>query len=116
MGNDACANPKSRNSAVMAADSLGAAAIKDYHFTDLSDFLARVPGIEQEDANIFLTVDCTIYKVELEGRVGRVRRRATAVVQRGSSGGSTRSSSSASTASTGSSGTDLVILRWQEET
>ncbi len=99
-----------------STSSLGAAAIKDYHFTDLSDFLARVPGIEQEDANIFLTVDCTIYKVELEGRVGRVRRRATAVVQRGSSGGSTRSSSSASTASTGSSGTDLVILRWQEET
>ena len=99
-----------------STSSLGAAAIKDYHFTDISDFLARIPGLSQEDANIYLTVDCSIYKLELEGRVGRVRRRATAVVQRGSSGGSTRSSTSANAASTGAGGSDLVILRWQEET
>lgn len=91
--------------------SLGAAAIKDYHFTDLSDFLARIPGLSQEDANTYLTVDCAIYKIELEGRVGRVKRRAKAVVQRGAGSGK---KSSGSTASAGSS--DLVILQWREET
>ena len=91
--------------------SLGAAAIKDYHFTDLSDFLARVPGLSQEDANVYLTVDCTIYKLELEGRVGRVKRRATAVVQRGAGGGSNSGTSTNST-----SGGDIVILQWREET
>lgn len=91
--------------------SLGAAAIEDYHFSDLSDFLARIPGLSQEDANVYLTVDCDVYRVELEGRVGRIRRRATAVVQRGSSG-----SKSDGGASKGTSGGDLVILRWQEET
>ena len=98
-----------------SAASLGAAAIKDYHFTDLSDFTARIPGLPQEDVSIYLTVDCDIYKVELEGRVGRVRRRATAVVQRGSSSGKS-SSGSATAASGGTSASDLVILRWQEET
>lgn len=91
--------------------SLGAAAIKDYHFTDLSDFLARIPGLSQEDANTYLTVDCAIYKVELEGRVGRVTRRAKAVVQRGSGSGKTNAGSTASAASS-----NLVILQWREET
>ncbi|MGN0886670.1 MAG: general secretion pathway protein GspK [Candidatus Spyradenecus sp.] len=89
--------------------SLGAAAVKDYHFTDLSDFLARVPGLSQEDANIYLTVDCAIYKLEIEGRVGRVKRRATAVVQRG---GDKKSTAGSSTAANG----NLVILQWREET
>lgn len=89
--------------------SLGAVAVKDYHFTDLSDFLARVPGLSQEDANIYLTVDCAIYKLEIEGRVGRVKRRATAVVQRG---GDSKSTAGSSTAANG----NLVILQWREET
>lgn len=89
--------------------SLGAAAVKDYHFTDLSDFLARVPGLSQEDANTYLTVDCAIYKLEIEGRVGRVKRRATAVVQRGGEEKSTAGSASAANG-------DLVILQWREET
>lgn len=89
--------------------SLGAAAVKDYHFTDLSDFLARVPGLSQEDANVYLTVDCAIYKLEIEGRVGRVKRRATAVVQRGGEEKSTAGSASAANG-------DLVILQWREET
>lgn len=88
--------------------SLGTPAIEDYHFTDLSDFLARIPGISQEDANTYLTVDCDVYKLELEGRVGRVRRKATAVVQKGSG------DSKSSTSSGGKN--NLVILRWQEET
>lgn len=88
--------------------SLGTPAIEDYHFTDISDFLARIPGISQEEANTYLTVDCTVYKLELEGRVGRVRRKATAVVQKGS--GSAKSG-----ASSGSKN-NLIILRWQEET
>lgn len=91
--------------------SLGAAAIKDYHFTDLSDFLARIPGLSQEDANTYLTVDCAIYKIELEGRVGRVTRRAKAVVQRGSGSGKTNSGAAGSAGSS-----DLVILQWREET
>ena len=89
--------------------SLGAVAVKDYHFTDLSDFLARVPGLSQEDANVYLTVDCAIYKLEIEGRVGRVKRRATAVVQRGGEEKSTAGSASAANG-------DLVILQWREET
>ncbi len=93
--------------------SLGAAAIEDYHFSDLSDFLARVPGISQEEANTYLTVDCNVYKLELEGRVGNIKRRATAVVQRGSSDSSSKGVQSASS---GSSSSSLVILRWQEET
>ncbi len=93
--------------------SMGAAAIEDYHFTDLSDFLARIPGLSQEDVNTYLTVDCNVYRLELEGRVGKVRRRATAVVQRGSSGSSSKKSGDGATA--GASGSDLVILRWQEE-
>ena len=92
--------------------SLGTAAIADYHFKDISDFLARIPGLSQEEANTYLTVDCDIYKLELEGRVGNVRRRATAVVQRGASGSS---SSRSGAAGTGTGGNDLVILRWQEE-
>ena len=91
--------------------SLGTAAIADYHFEDLSDFLARIPGLSQEDANVYLTVDCDVYRVELEGRVGRIRRRAVAVVQRGSSG-----SKSTGGTSKGTSGGEMVILRWQEET
>ena len=92
--------------------SLGTAAIADYHFKDISDFLARIPGLSQEEANTYLTVDCDIYKLELEGRVGNVRRRATAVVQRGASGSS---SSRSGAAGTGTGGNGLVILRWQEE-
>lgn len=91
--------------------SLGTAAIADYHFKDISDFLARIPGLSQEEANTYLSVDCDIYKLELEGRVGNVRRRATAVVQRGASD----SSSGDGSAATGAGGNDLVILRWQEE-
>jgi hypothetical protein len=82
--------------------------VEDYHFADISDFLARIPGISQEDANIYLTVDCDVYKLELEGRVGRVRRKVIAVVQKGS--GDSKTSSATSTQS------NLVILRWQEET
>lgn len=89
----------------------GDVAVKDYHFTDLSDFLARVPGLTQEDANVYLTVDCSIYRLELEGRVGRIRRRARAVVQRG---GDQRSQGG--NAVTGGSSAELVILQWQEET
>ncbi|MBQ9694287.1 MAG: general secretion pathway protein GspK [Kiritimatiellae bacterium] len=88
--------------------SFGTPAVEDYHFTDISDFLARIPGISQEEANTYLTVDCAVYKLELEGRVGRVRRRATAVVQKGSGDSKSGTSTSAQT--------DLVILRWQEET
>ena len=88
--------------------SLGAPAVKDYHFTDLSDFLARVPGLSQEDANVYLTVDCAIYKLEIEGRVGRVKRRATAVVQRS---GENKTSGTTATAAG-----NMVILQWQEET
>lgn len=91
--------------------SLGTAAIADFHFKDISDFLARIPGLSQEEANTYLSVDCDIYKLELEGRVGNVRRRATAVVQRGASD----SSSGDGSAATGAGGNDLVILRWQEE-
>ena len=89
--------------------SLGAAAIEDYHFKDISDFVARIPGITQEDAARYLSVDCSVYKLELEGRVGNIRRRATAVVQRGSSDSSKKNKGSGKD-------TDLVILRWQEET
>ena len=103
---DASARVRQNNRGSTA--SLGTPAIEDYHFTDLSDFLARIPGISQEEANTYLTVDCSVYKLELEGRVGRVRRRATAVVQKGSS-------DSKSDTSSGSK-SNLVILRWQEET
>lgn len=89
--------------------SLGTAAIEDYSFKDISDFLARIPGISQEDANTYLTVDCEIYKLELEGRVGNIRRRATAIVQRGGSASKKNSSGLTSAAQ------DLTILRWQEE-
>ena len=87
--------------------SLGASAIEDYHFTDLSDFLERIPGLSQEEVDRYLTVDCDVYRIEIEGRVGRIRRRATAVVQRGSS--------DSKTSSGGASGMSVVILRWQEE-
>ncbi len=93
--------------------SMGAAAIEDYHFTDLDDFLERIPGLSAEEVKTYLTVDCTIYRLELEGRVGNIRRRATAVVQRGSSGSSKKKTGDGATS--GSSGSDLVILRWQEE-
>ena len=103
---DASARVRQNNRGSTA--SLGSPAIEDYHFTDLSDFLARIPGISQEEANTYLTVDCSVYKLELEGRVGRVRRRATAVVQKGSSDSKSDTSSGAKS--------NLVILRWQEET
>ena len=103
---DASARVRQNNRGSTA--SLGTPAIEDYHFTDLSDFLARIPGISQEEANTYLTVDCSVYKLELEGRVGRVRRRATAVVQKGS--GDSKSGTSSGSKS------NLVILRWQEET
>ena len=103
---DASARVRQNNRGSTA--SLGTPAIEDYHFTDLSDFLARIPGISQEEANTYLTVDCSVYKLELEGRVGRVRRRATAVVQKGSSDLKSDTSSG--------SKSNLVILRWQEET
>ena len=103
---DASARVRQNNRGSTA--SLGTPAIEDYHFTDLSDFLARIPGISQEEANTYLTVDCSVYKLELEGRVGRVRRRATAVVQKGSSDSKSDTSSGAKS--------NLVILRWQEET
>ncbi len=93
--------------------SMGAAAIEDYHFEDIADLVARVPGITQEEANTYLTVDCNVYRLELEGRVGRVKRRATAVVQRG---GEKTSKKGTQQASGGSSSSSLVILRWQEET
>ncbi len=86
--------------------SLGSAAVEDYHFKDLSDFLARIPGLSQEDVNTYLTVDCEVYRVELEGRVGRITRRAEAIVQRGSEDSKSGGSSA--------SGSGLVILRWQE--
>lgn len=89
--------------------SLGTAAIEDYSFKDISDFLARVPGISQADANTYLTVDCHIYKLELEGRVGNVRRRASAIVQRGGEDSKTASSGLTSAAQ------DLTILRWHED-
>jgi hypothetical protein len=103
------ASAQVRQTARGAGSSFGSAAIEDYSFKDISDFLARIPGISQADANTYLTVDCKIYKLELEGRVGNVRRRATAVVQRGSS--------DASKSSTGltSAAQDLTILRWHEE-
>ncbi len=88
--------------------SMGQAAIEDYHFKDLSDFLARIPGLSQEDANTYLTVDSGVYRVEIAGRVGRIERRISAVVQ--------HSAESDSNKTTGSSGSEaLVILRWQEE-
>jgi general secretion pathway protein K len=96
---------QSRNT---TGSSLGAPAVEDYHFADISDFLARIPGISQEDANTYLTVDCSVYKLELEGRVGRVRRKASAVVQKGSKDSKSGTSSG--------SNNNLVILRWQEET
>lgn len=102
------ASARVRQSARNSNVGLSAPAIEDYHFTDLSDFLARIPGISQEDANAYLTVDCDVYKLELEGRVGRVRRKATAVVQKGSG------DSKSNTSSGGKN--NLVILRWQEET
>lgn len=102
------ASARVRQSARNSNVGLSAPAIEDYHFTDLSDFLARIPGISQEDANTYLTVDCDVYKLELEGRVGRVRRKATAVVQKGSG------DSKSNTSSGGKN--NLVILRWQEET
>jgi general secretion pathway protein K len=101
------ASAKARQNA-RGTSGFGAPAVEDYHFADISDFLARIPGISQEDANIYLTVDCDVYKLELEGRVGRVRRKVTAVVQKGS--GDSKTSSATSTQS------NLVILRWQEET
>ena len=59
------ASAKVRQTARGSTASLGAAAIKDYHFSDLSDFLARIPGLSQEDANVYLTVDCSLYRLEL---------------------------------------------------
>lgn len=101
-----------RNRQEEGSSGMGSAAIEDYHFKDISDFLARIPGISQEDANIYLTVDCEVYKLELEGRVGNIRRRVTAVVQRGGDSGKSNST----TKVTSSAGQNLVILRWQEET
>lgn len=91
------------------SSSFGTAALEDHSFKDISDFVARIPGISQEDANLYLTVDCKIFKLELEGRVGNVRRRATAIVQYG--GTDSKKSSSGLT----SAAQDLTILRWQEE-
>jgi general secretion pathway protein K len=101
------ASAKARQNA-RGSTGFGTPAVEDYHFADISDFLARIPGISQEDANIYLTVDCDVYKLELEGRVGRVRRKVTAVVQKGAD--DTKTSSATSTQS------NLVILRWQEDT
>lgn len=102
------ASTRVKQNARGSTSSLGTPAIEDYHFTDISDFLARIPGISQEEANTYLTVDCAIYKLELEGRVGNVRRRATAVVQKGAADAKSGTSSG--------SKNNLVILRWQEET
>ncbi len=106
------ADSSSRSQSSVGSASLGAAAIEDYHFKDISDFLARIPGITQEDASRYLTVDCDVYKLELEGRVGNIRRRVTAVVQRG--GSNNKSNTGGKVTST--AGQNLVILRWQEET
>ncbi len=107
----ASASAKVRQIARSGSASLGGAAIKDYHFTDLSDFLARVPGLSQDEVNTFLTVDSNVYRLELEGRVGRVKRKVNAIVQRG---GDQKSSGQSGTSS--SKSTNMVILRWQEET
>lgn len=103
------ASARVKQTARSSSSGLSAAAVEDYHFTDISDFLARIPGLSQDEANTYLTVDCSVYKLELEGRVGNVTRRATAVVQKGSS-------DSKSSSSSGMKTSDLVILRWQEET
>ncbi len=87
--------------------SLGTAAIEDYHFKDLSDFLARIPGLSQEEVNTFLTVDSGVYRLELCGRVGKIERRASAVVQ--------YSAGKSSGKGSGKGSDGLVILRWQEE-
>ncbi|MEG1480383.1 MAG: hypothetical protein RSD41_05205, partial [Kiritimatiellia bacterium] len=88
--------------------SLGSAAIKDYHFADLADFIARIPGLSQAEVNSYLTVDGSVYRLELEGRVGRIKRRATAIIQRGKA--------SKKTTGTSAGNSSIVILRWQEET
>ena len=88
----------------------------DYHFKDMSDFLARISGLTQEEVNPYLTVDCDVYRLELEGRVGNVRRRVKAVVQRGASGSDSAAASGSGKTSAGIGGNGLVILQWREET
>lgn len=89
--------------------SLGAAAVEDYHFKDLQDLTARVPGLSQDDAGLYLTVDGDVYRLEIEGRVGRIARRVSAVVQysAGRDSGKTQSSGSGNSSA-------LTVLRWQE--
>ena len=91
-------------------------AVADYHFKDMSDFLARISGLTQEEVNPYLTVDCDVYRLELEGRVGNVRRRVWAVVQRGASGSDSAASTGSGKTSAGIGGNGLVILQWREET
>ena len=91
-------------------------AVADYHFKDMSDFLARISGLTQEEVNPYLTVDCDVYKLELEGRVGKVRRRVTAVVQRGASGSDSAAAAGSGKTSVGTGGNGLTILQWREET
>lgn len=90
--------------------SLGAAAVEDYHFKDLADLTARVPGLTQDDVGLYLTVDGDVYRLEIEGRVGRITRRIEAVVQYSAG----RDSGKQQSAGSGSSSA-LTVLRWQEK-
>lgn len=84
-------------SAAMTNKANTDAAFEDYHFKDVADLVSRVPGTPTEIGR-YISVDTGIFRVEVEGKVGNVTRRAAAVIQY-----------------TGDSKKPVRYLRWQEE-
>lgn len=92
-------------SGTSSTDSLSGAAIEDYHFKDIADLTSRVPGLASGEADAYLTVDTGVFKIEIEGVIGRIKRRVVAVVEHNAKGSSNSNDKDSS----------LLILRWREE-
>ncbi len=91
-----------------AGGSLSGAAMEDYHFKDVADLTGRVPGLTQADCEQFLSVDTGVFKLEIEGQVGRIKRRVTAVVE-------IKAAVKSKQVGLAQRGSELLVLRWQEE-
>lgn len=83
--------------AARVGSSSGDAAFEDYHFKDVADLMSRIPGIPS-DVSRFVSVDTGTFRVEVEGSLGNISRRAMAVIEL-----------------TGDSKKPVRYLRWQEE-
>ncbi len=93
----ATASLRTAASAVNRPSAASDAAFEDYHFKDVSDLISRIPGIPAEIGR-YVSVDTGIFRVEVEGIVGNVSRRASAIIQY-----------------TGDAKKPVRYLRWQEE-